>query len=385
MSYSRSFLWFHKTKKMLTVLVLSSLFNATRISEEIKHSWDAYARFAAPYDTLNPIKRAGFDNFGGISITAIDSMSTLWVAGHFSRFEEAYRLAISIPIEDNHNEVNVFETNIRAIGGLLSAYALTSRSPLLDVCTRIANRLVPALVSHAIPLSQVRLSSSEPSTNKAFYISVAEVGTLSLEFNYLSYLTNNDTYSDVVRMLQQKIYSKMSDYEYLLPISLDAKSGESIDSSVSLGAGGDSMYEYLLKAYLQNRSDVQSLSFFRNAVQSMRDNLFLQLSHHSRVFVAELTMGGLHVFKMDHLVCFLPGLLTLAIQEGVIDTSYWSIANGILNVCMDMYSFTTLKLAPEIVKLNQMGKLSCSSQDRHNLLRPEAVESLYIMYKYSKM
>eukprot|EP00326_Haptolina_ericina_P029264 CAMPEP_0181168002 /NCGR_PEP_ID=MMETSP1096-20121128/25_1 /TAXON_ID=156174 ORGANISM="Chrysochromulina ericina, Strain CCMP281" /NCGR_SAMPLE_ID=MMETSP1096 /ASSEMBLY_ACC=CAM_ASM_000453 /LENGTH=135 /DNA_ID=CAMNT_0023255317 /DNA_START=112 /DNA_END=518 /DNA_ORIENTATION=- len=40
----------------------------------------------------------------------------------------------------------------------------------------------------------------------------------------------------------------------------------------------------------------------------------------------------------------------------------------------------TPTLAPEIIKVDSHGELEVSPRDRHNLLRPETVESLYFMW-----
>ena len=99
--------------------------------------------------------------------------------------------------------------------------------------------------------------------------------------------------------------------------------------------------------------------------------------------------------KMDHLVCFLPGVLALAHSHGLrplnesaaayaalgLELSYLAPAVGLAATCHEMYARTPVGLAPEIVGFGSawagagQGDLRIKPQDAHSLLRPEAVEA----------
>ena len=95
------------------------------------------------------------------------------------------------------------------------------------------------------------------------------------------------------------------------------------------------------------------------------------------------------VNKMDHLVCFMPGLLALgAINgahsengKGAPDLKRLKLAKDLLETCLLMYEKHPTGLAPEIAFFNtEPGKnedMTVKNADSHNLLRPETIESLF--------
>ena len=55
-------------------------------------------------------------------------------------------------------DVSVFETNIRYVGGLLSAYALTGDKLFLDKASHVADKLMPAFKSPTgIPFALINM------------------------------------------------------------------------------------------------------------------------------------------------------------------------------------------------------------------------------------
>lgn len=53
----------------------------------------------------------------------------------------------------------------------------------------------------------------------------------------------------------------------------------------------------------------------------------------------------------DHLVCYLPGTLALAVHNGLPD-KYFSIAKNLMYTCYQMYKKMPTRLSPEIVHFN---------------------------------
>jgi len=127
--------------------------------------------------------------------------------------------------------------------------------------------------------------------------------------------------------------------------------------------------------------------------------------------------------KMDHLVCFMPGTIALSVTGGLNvkeaarrgelsakKLEDLDLAKELMKTCMGMYKVTQTGLAPEITYFNvhspphmlSDGILSSPSRasdfdksadaewrqdfvikpaDRHNLQRPETVESLFYMWR----
>merc|ERR1719506_1253258 len=90
---------------------------------------------------------------------------------------------------------------------------------------------------------------------------------------------------------------------------------------------------------------------------------------------------------MDHLACFVPGMLALSATTGAVSASrasaHMALADELLDTCCAFYAATPTGLAPEIVEFHATGGVEFGSkpQDQHSLLRPETVESLFLMWR----
>lgn len=72
---------------------------------------------------------------------------------------------------------------------------------------------------------------------------------------------------------------------------------------MSLGALGDSFYEYLLKAWLQSgQQDEEARQMFDEVMVNIIDKMVLTSSH-GLTYVSDLKFDRLE-HKMDHLACF---------------------------------------------------------------------------------
>lgn len=104
------------------------------------------------------------------------------------------------------------------------------------------------------------------------------------------------------------------------------------------------------------------------------------------VFIGELVGGKLEP-KMDHLVCFVPGMLALGYLHGM-PKAHLRLAEQLIETCYQMYAQMTAKLAPEIAYFHTEddaeSDLDIHVQDAFNLLRPETVESLMVLYRVTK-
>jgi len=98
------------------------------LREEVRdlftHAWDNYMEHAFPKDVLLPMSCKGADSWGGMSMTVLDTLDTLAIMGNASEFERMVNWCIAHIDFDIDETVSVFETNIRALGGLISAHLL---------------------------------------------------------------------------------------------------------------------------------------------------------------------------------------------------------------------------------------------------------------------
>lgn len=82
------------------------------------------------------------DPFGGWAATLVDCMDTLWLMDLKDDFYEAAGAAVKMDWSNTTaTAINLFETTIRHLGGLLSAYDLSGESALLLKATELGDML----------------------------------------------------------------------------------------------------------------------------------------------------------------------------------------------------------------------------------------------------
>ncbi|WRX27903.1 Glycoside hydrolase family 47 - like 5 [Theobroma cacao] len=380
------------------------------VKEAFTHAWSGYKKFAMGYDELMPVSQHGVDGLGGLGATVVDALDTAMIMGLDEVVSEAGSWIESHLLEriSQKGQVNLFETTIRVLGGLLSAYHLSGvdqgvnsahKGPkptiYLDIAKHLANRLLSAFTSSptAIPFSDVMLHDSSAHPAPDGLSSTSEVSSLQLEFNYLSAISGDP----------------------------NPHSGEFSGENIRLGSRGDSYYEYLIKVWLQLRA-IQDGNFtylydmYEEAMRGVRHLLVQKSIPNELVFVGELPYGSKGSFspKMDHLVCFLPGTLALGATKGITkekamkdnlltfeDLQNLKLAEDLAKTCFEMYSVTSTGLAPEIAYFHTeeyfedgldggnksseyVNDIIIKRADRHNLLRPETVESLFVLYRITQ-
>ena len=94
------------------------------VVEAFQHAWRAYKTYAWGKDELQPISRKSNEWFD-LGLTLIDSLDTMWLMGLSSEFDEAKNWVKQDMVVGVDKDVNLFETTIRVLGGLLTTYHLT--------------------------------------------------------------------------------------------------------------------------------------------------------------------------------------------------------------------------------------------------------------------
>lgn len=194
-----------------------SIFRQSKVKEAFVHAWSGYRRHAFGYDELMPLSQKGVDGLGGLGATVVDSLDTAMIMGLDDIVSEA-GIWIEKHLSERINtqgQVNLFETTIRVLGGLLSAYHLgggehgansdagisvklkgEKSKVFLDVAKNLANHLLSAFTSSptSIPFSDVVLRDRSAHAAPDGLSSTSEVSTLQLEFNYLSKVSGDPSY-----------------------------------------------------------------------------------------------------------------------------------------------------------------------------------------------
>jgi mannosyl-oligosaccharide alpha-1,2-mannosidase len=137
--------------------------------------------------------------------------------------------------------VSVFETNIRLVGGLLSAHHACGDPVLLAKARDLADRLMPAFdTPTGMPYRYVNLKTKavrDPATNPA------ETGTIIAEFGTLSRLTGDDRYVQAAKRAMTAMFDRRSKIG-LLADKIDATTGQWLSRRATIGPPSDSFYEY---------------------------------------------------------------------------------------------------------------------------------------------
>src|ERR1700761_2433018 len=96
-------------------------------------------------------------SFNGWAVTVFDSLDTMWIMGLYDFFEEGMGVVSKTTFyvaADGY--VPFFETIIRYLGGLLSAYALSGEPILLQKADELGAALLPAFeTSSGLPMYAV--------------------------------------------------------------------------------------------------------------------------------------------------------------------------------------------------------------------------------------
>eukprot|EP01028_Stygiella_incarcerata_P011186 TRINITY_DN6201_c0_g1_i1.p1 TRINITY_DN6201_c0_g1~~TRINITY_DN6201_c0_g1_i1.p1 ORF type:complete len:627 (+),score=182.35 TRINITY_DN6201_c0_g1_i1:93-1973(+) len=352
------------------------------VRNAMRHAWKGYKDVAFGRDELHPLSRSSHDWVaGGMGFTIIDSLDTLWLMGLKEEFYEGVEWIRKNLSFDKKQGISLFETTIRHLGGLLSAYELSGEKVLLEKADDLGKRMLPAFdTPSGIPRSTINLgdgSSSTPGWTGGSSI-LSEVGTLQLEFKKLAQLTGNDIYRQKVDHVMDVLYDQMPD-DGLLPIYIDANSGRLRGSQVSFGALGDSFFEYELKQYiLTGETEKRHREMFDKSMKGMINGL-VKTSPQGSVYVAERNGNNVNP-KMDHLACFVAGSLALGAADAPTSADsekYLEVAKGITETCYQMYARQQSGLAPEFVTFSPEMRIGADFY----IQRPEAVEAFFYLWR----
>ncbi|KAF5377098.1 hypothetical protein D9757_008768 [Collybiopsis confluens] len=404
------------------------------VVQAFKHAWRAYERDCMGADEYHPVSRKGTNltNAGGIGYTVVDSIDTMLIMGLDEDYARARKWVETKLSFDKNAHFNTFETTIRVLGGLLSAYELSGHDKLyLDRAIDLADRILPAFDTESgLPLPNINLGMRQgvPDPDLPMLVSTAEVSTLQLEFRYLSYLTDEEVYWDKVESVMKIIKKNLLPHG-LASIYMHASTGEFVPSAIRLGSRGDSYYEYLLKQFIQtNRTEDVYREMYDNAMTAVHENLISKSPYSRMTYTSELIperhpngqLSWRLTPKQDHLVCFFGGSLMLgATITGASSVSQisipprqfefldhgkrdWKDGVELVKTCVDTHD-TMTGLSPEIVHFRipsdgLTGLFARSGApadwyikgaslgeeapyDARYILRPETVESLFIAFR----
>ncbi|KAF8967710.1 glycoside hydrolase family 47 protein [Flammula alnicola] len=291
---------------------------AERVKRAFLHAYHGYERFAAPSDELRPLSNGKIDNFNGWGVTTFDALDTMLLMGLKDEYKRGLEIVKAADFTRSEPRfVPFFETIIRYLGGLLSAYALSKDRILLDRAEDLVTALDPIFnTPTGMPYYSV-----DPKNGKTLGPEVgilAEIASLQLEYTYLAKLTGKVEHFNRSQAIMQVLASAdLSDTGGMMPTRWNITSGEPFTYRLSVGAQADSAHEYLLKLYLlSGKTDKASLEMYIRTTTHIINNLLYLSPTRNLLYVTDSNMptserdnSPSHVF--EHLSCFLPGLLAL--------------------------------------------------------------------------
>lgn len=386
--------------------------------------WQSYRRFAWMQDALLPVSGGGRDQFSGWSATLVDALDTLWIMGMRDEFDDAVDAVARIDFGLSTNpRVNMFETNIRYLGGLMAAYDLSGRSVLLAKAVELGDMLFAGFNTPSrMPVDFFDMGQSQSGQGLQVEggVVAASPGTLLLEFTRLTQLTGDPKYYGAIAPIADLFHEGQNQTnipgiwpQWVSMSTPDVASG----SFFSLGSGADSLFEYTVKMHVllgghepkyatmsagwMDAGDEHLL--FRPMLPDTADVL---LAANAKAHQRGGPVG--RESESEHLACFLGGTYALGGRvlpgrEDLVDVGA-RLAHG----CAWAYRVMPTGMMPE-----RFSTVACESRDRcpwsqkrwddegagrpdrekhlplgivsakdkRYILRPEAIESLFVLWR----
>jgi mannosyl-oligosaccharide alpha-1,2-mannosidase len=383
----------------------------------------------------------GKETFGGWAATLVDSLDTLWIMDMKQEFREA-ATAIGRNLDfaepKSGKALNLFEVTIRHLGGLISAYDLSGDEVLLAKAVELAELLYKGFdTPNRMPVFWLDPEIARKGSQVAYSNDASAAGaSLCLEFTRLSQITGNSKYYaavDKVTRFLEKTQDKTR-LPGMWPRTLDLRKEDASSKGLfTLGAQADSLYEYLPKMHaLLGGQDPVYEKMYKAAADTAINNLLyrpmlppdddgdeIKKKEKKRrgdiLFLGDVDVNKdkKHRFIPDsqHLTCFAGGMFGIGGKLLGLE-NHTDIGERLARGCGWAYSQFPTGLMPEVFGLvpcrstseyslfkdddkcawdeqkwqhdsadTTLGKGWRHARDPRYLLRPEAIESIFILYR----
>lgn len=384
------------------------------VKDAFVRSWSAYTKQAWLWDELEPVSGGGKNTFGGWGATLVDSLDTLWIMGLFDEFRDAAKAAAQLDWSNTTDKsANLFETTIRHLGGLLSAYDLSGTPALLEKAKELGDMLYMGFdTPNRLPGFWLNYEDARNGRQVAgTHDPSASPSSLALEFTRLAQLTGDNKYYDAIDRVRAFLARTQDESQLpgMWPVALNFQHEEVMsDNSFTLGALADSLYEYLPKMFIltgglepsyeqmyrKSMDVVVKHILFRPMLPDQDDILFAGNAHVRQEGVTLDPEG-------QHLACFVGGMFLLGGRTFGIEP-HIRIGERVTRGCTWGYDAFPTGLLPELFALLPCPSLApCDwdeakwskegntnlkkgfkhARDPRYILRPEAIESVFILYR----
>ncbi|KAH9026209.1 glycoside hydrolase family 47 protein [Lactarius pseudohatsudake] len=288
------------------------------VVEMFTDSYSTYHAYAFGHDEVAPVRKEPVDSRNGWGATIVDAMTTMastlprppipftfqscvLTRALQTQFDEALDFVREIDFSRSNtpDTVSVFESTVRYVGGLLSAYELNGQGDqfLVDKAKQLADKLSVAWVQeNKIPYGSVDFNTSSPT-------SISEAGSLTLEWARLSKYTGDDKYRQLAEGAALAIANNPAPFPGLPAQGIDPSTGQP-----TWGAGSGSYFEYLIKyPRLSNTDDTTFADAWLTAVDSSIKYLKQTSTFGDHVYLADIDDNGSVQPVGSHIACFHAG------------------------------------------------------------------------------
>ncbi|VDM67954.1 unnamed protein product [Strongylus vulgaris] len=154
----------------------------------------------------------------------------------------------------------------------------------------------------------------------------------------------------------------------------------------SLGAMGDSFYEYLIKSWLQSgKKNKQARRMYWDVSKAIQEQMIFK-SKSGLTYLADLHDGLPH-HEMGHLACFSVGLFAL---QAVNERSYterettMKLAEELGRTCHESYIRSPTRIGPDLFYFNEVDDATSKFGRNHYILRPEVIEGFFYLWRLTR-
>ncbi|EJD45468.1 seven-hairpin glycosidase [Auricularia subglabra TFB-10046 SS5] len=286
--------------------------NRQLVKEVFLDAYNAYKDHAWNHDDLAPVSAGFKDTRNGWGSSVFDALGTLKIMGEDDLFREAIEYAGKVDFSHSNtpDHVSFFESTIRYLGGMLTAFDLNGQSDagLLANAQKLGDKLLFGWPSgYKTPVGSIDFSNNTPDVGDGGPNGLAAAASNILEFYKLSQYTGNKTYLDMADMTMRVIATNPNPVFPGLPPLQVNKDGSGAGSTVNWDGGYDSYLEYLIKyAQLTNFEDPLWTQAWTDAVDSSIKNLVKQ-SAGGQYFLTSYDSDKGSSYSMGDLACFAGG------------------------------------------------------------------------------
>lgn len=330
------------------------------VRAEMRWAWRNYRERAWGKDQIKPISGT-FESFPlkthHLGLTIVEALDTLWIMGLDAEFADGVDWVKANLDFDVDGEVSVFETAIRLVGGLLSAYHACGDPVLLDKAKDLADRLLPSFNASRLGIPH-RFVNLKTGAVRGRETNPAETGTFIPEFGFLSRATGDDRYRAAAKTALVSMFERRSRIG-LLADAMDCMTGKWKSRRATIGPPSDSYYEYLWDGW-DLLGDRDCLRMYRTLTTPILKHQARRVNGRLWFVDVDFETGERINWEQDELASFYGGLLAQggAHASGAAYTRSWAAVQ------------TRYGVLPEDIDAATMQPISVT-----NSLRPELVDA----------